>query len=124
MKRNADTQTEVDAAAEEQFSAEDAQQEDSELIDETDIFEDPLIPHETFSRSWSTKIANPHTGAGLTFSKRFLEMIGNLTGCRVELEPDGNTITAKGENPEEVSRAMLKLDSVDRWAVSLSFLRH
>lgn len=116
VKRSADTQTEADAATEEQFPAEDAQQEDSELIDDTDIVEIPLIPHETFSRTWSTKIANPHTKAGLTFNKRFLEMIGNLTGCRVELEPDGNTVTAKGENHEQINRAMSKLDSVDRWA--------
>lgn len=119
MKRSADTQTEA-----EQFPTEDAQQEDSESIDETDIVENPLIPHETFSRTWSTKIANPHAGAGLTFSKRFLGMIGSLTGCRVELEPDGKTVTAKGENNEDINKAIAKLDVVDRWAVSLSFLQH
>lgn len=118
MKRSADTQTEADAADGEQFSTEDAQQEDS-LIDATDVVEMPLIQHETFSRTWSTKIANPQTGAvGLKFNKRFLGIIGGLTGCRVELEPDGNTITAKGENNEEINRAMSKLDFIERWDVS------
>lgn len=125
MKRSADTQTEADAADGEQFPTEDAQQEDSELIDATDVVERPLIQHEIFSRTWSTKIANPQIGvAGLKFNKRFLGIIGGLTGCRVEFEPDGNTITAKGENNEEINRAMSKLDFVERWAVSQSFLQH
>lgn len=58
----------------------------------------------------------------MTFSKRFLGIVGSLTGCRVELEPDGTTVTAKGENIEEINRAMSKLDVVDRWAVRLIIL--
>lgn len=40
----------------------------------------------------------------------------------MELEADGTTVTAKGENINNIDRAMSKLDVVDRWAVSLSFL--
>lgn len=88
------------------------------------MVDNPLIPFEIFSRTWSSKITNLPTGAGLTFSKRFLGIVGSSTGCRVELEPDGTTVTAKGENIEAINRAMSKLDVVDRWAVSLSFLQN
>ena len=92
----------------EQFEAADAQQEDS---DGTGIVENTLIPHEVFSRTWSSKIANLPTGAGLTFSKRFLGIVGSLTGCRVELEPDGTTVTAKGENLEAIESALEQCQS-------------
>lgn len=118
MQRSADTQTEADVEPGEQFPADDAEQEDSDLVDETDV-DSPLIPHETFSRTWSTKKINPNVGAaGLIFSTRFLGIIGNLTGCRVELEQDGNTVTAKGESEDQISRVITKLDALDRWAVS------
>ncbi|MCJ1469281.1 hypothetical protein MMC07_007914 [Pseudocyphellaria aurata] len=116
VQRSADTQTEAELDPGEQFPADDAEQEDSDLVDEVDV-DSPLIPHETFSRSWSTKRANPTTGAAeLIFSTRFLGIIGNLTGCRVELEQDGNTVTAKAESQEQIDRAMSKLDVLDRWA--------
>ena len=120
VKRMADTQTETSAAQEENLP-ENARQQDQKINEEAESVERTiqLIPHESFSRTWSSKFSESHQGAGLKFNERLLGIIDILTGCRVQLENDKKTITIKGEDIEEVENAMSRLDVVDRCAVSL-----
>lgn len=121
VRRLADTQTETIASQEEIFSAENARQPDLGSNDDTDPIESLLlIPHETFSRDWSTNFSDQPAGANI--NEKLLAAISSLTGCRVEPDPDGKNVTIKGEDNEQIKKALSKLDVVDRWIVSLSFL--
>ena len=118
MRRVADTQTDTvldleDATlgnGDEQFSPVD---------DKEDAVENVLIPHEIFTRSWRSSIIKEVSATGLRFPESLLKAIGGLTNCRVELEADGGTITVRAENMQDVEKTILKLKTIDDWAVSL-----
>lgn len=122
----ADTQTETNDTQEEIISVENARQTDQEMSSEAQCAESSilLIPHESFSRTWSSKFSESHRGAEVKIKERLLGIIGTLTSCRVELEYDRKAVTVKGEDIGQVRKAILKLDVVDRCIVSLSLLQH
>ena len=118
MKRMADTQTETEEVP---IVAEIAKQSSREQTHKVAVGEHLLIPHETFSRDWSSK-KNVRSASRPRLDNRLLGLVGTLTNCRVELTVDEKKITVKGETNEDVDKAMLKLDALDRWTVSGSIL--
>lgn len=118
MKRMADTQTETEEVP---IVAEIAKQSSREQTHKVAVGEHLLIPHETFSRDWSSK-KNVRSASRPRLDNRLLGLVGTLTNCRVELTVDEKKFTVKGETNEDVDKAMLKLDALDRWTVSGSIL--
>lgn len=95
----------------------------SPLDHDEDAVENALIPHEICTRSWRSSVIKELSETGLRFPESLLKAIGGLTNCRVELEADGGTITARAENMQDVEKAIVKLKTIDDWAVSLIFRR-
>lgn len=122
LRRVADTQTETVLDLEDAIGVnEDGQF--SPVDREEDAAENVLIPHEIFTRSWRSSVIKDISEIGLRFPESLLKALGGLTNCRVELEAGGGTITVRAENMRDVEEAIMKLKSIDDWAVSLIF-RH
>jgi hypothetical protein len=114
LKRLPDTQTETTLELADPAAGND-DDEYSPLGFQEDAIENALIPHEIFTRTWRSAFTKDSV---LRFPERLLGMIGDLTNCRVELEADGGAITARAENLDDVEKAILKLKTIDDWAVS------
>lgn len=117
LKRLADTQTDttVDLA---DASLGIQKEQLPSVANEEDAVEKALIPHEIFTRSWRSSLVKELSDTGLRFPESLLKVIGGLNNCRVELETDGATITARAENMQDVEKAIAKVKSIDDWAVS------
>lgn len=89
--------------------------------EEDAVVEKALIPHEIFIRSWKSAFIKEISDVTLRFPESVLKEIGALTSCRVELKPDEGTITARAENMQDVEQAILKLNLIDSWMVSIIF---
>ena len=118
LKRVADTQTETVLDLEDAIAANEDDQF-SPVDRGEDAVENVLIPHEIFTRSWRSSVIKDVSEIGLRFPESLLKALGGLTNCRVELEADGGTITVRAENMRDVEEAIVKLKSIDDWAVSL-----
>jgi hypothetical protein len=117
LKRLADTQTDTTLVLDDPAAGNDVV-ELPKPDDEENAVEHALIPHEIFTRSWRSTVTNELSDVPLRFPETLLKMIGALTNCRVELEADGGTITARAENMQDVEKAILKLKTIDDWLVS------
>ena len=121
LKRVVDTETDPCFELLDLVSGNDVKK--SSPLDKIDdaVEENALIPHETFTRSWRPTFAREISDTGIRYHESLLKEIGALTNCRVELEADGVTISARAENLHDVENAMMKLKIIDDWAVSLTF---
>lgn len=98
----------------------DIESQDSKRNEE-DIVENTLIKHENFSRVWRDVSLNEPVDGKPRFSEKLLNAIGGLTNCRAELEPGGKGIIIKGDDPQDVEKAISKLNVINNWMVSLCF---
>lgn len=122
LKRIPDTQTETALDLEDETAGTHGEKL-SPVDHEEDAVENVLIPHEVFTRSWRSSVVKTGSEPGIRFPDSLLREIGGLTNCRVELEADGGTITVRAENMRDVEEAILRIEVIDNWAVSL-ILRH
>ena len=90
-----------------------------EIADSNDLL---LINHESIVRSWKPAKRNGCTDDGLHFSADLLNRIGNVTNCRIELALDEIDLLVRGENKEDVEKAIAKLNVLNDSAVSFNVL--
>lgn len=119
LERRAETQTETELDEDDLLLVDDSTSKDLQQDFEDNAIENALIQHENFSRIWRAASINESVDSKSKLSEKMLKVIGSLTNCRAELEPGGNTVILKGDSSVEIEKALLKLDVVAGWMVSL-----
>lgn len=96
---------------------EEEEEQEEEDVPSIEVVENSLILHENYSQSWHAPTDTELTDNAPQFSEYVLKLIGDLTNCRVEYEPDGKSVAVRGDDLFHIDQAMSKLYVMHDWAV-------